>query len=100
MGMMPTKAAEEIYSVLQRYAEASPRYYDSEMFIYNFGVVPTGSKKFRLNCMDGKMRKFIKDGDDYRLEGHGHDKVNAIVKKILSDTTESAQIEDFKVSEV
>ena len=46
------------------------------------------------------MRKFITDGDDYRLEGHGLDKVNAIVKKILSDTTESAQIEDFKVSEV
>lgn len=100
MGMMPTKIAEEIYSVLQRYAEASPRYYSSELFIYNFGVVPNGSKKFRLNCMDGKRRTFIKDDGGYRLDGHGSAKVNTIINKILTDAEEVNQIEDFKINEV
>jgi len=98
MSMMPTSAAEKIYSILQRYAEASPRYYDSEMFIYNFGVVPNGLEKFRLNCIDGKRRTFIKDKNTYRLEGHGHSKVNTIIKKIIGET--STIIKDFKVSEI
>ena len=100
MNRMPTKAAEEIYSVLQRYAEASPKYYDREGFIYSFGVIPNPPKKFKLNCMDGKRRVFIKDGDEYKMEGSGSHKVNTIISKILADTSTSKEIEDFKVSEV
>ena len=84
MNRMPTKAAEEIYSLLQRYAEASPKYYDKEGFIYCFGVIPNPPKRFRLNCMDGRRRTFIKEGSEYRLEGRGDARVNAIIKKILS----------------
>jgi len=100
MGMMPTKAAEEIYSVLQRYAEAKPNYISSELFIYNFGCVPNGSKKFRLNCLDDKRRTFIYDGNDFLLDGPGSSKVNTIIKKILADAYKSQEIDEFKVSEV
>lgn len=102
MDRMPTKAAEDIYSILQRYAEASPKHYDREGFIYSFGVIANPPKKFRLRCMDGKRRTFIKDGNDYRMEGPGDNKVNSIIKKILTDTpaVAPAEIEDFKVSEV
>lgn len=100
MGMMPTKAAEEIYSVLQRYAEASPTYYSSELFIYNFGCVPNGSNKFRLNSMDDRCRVFIKDDNGYRLEGHGSSKVNTIINKILENHSTIKEIEDFKVSAI
>ncbi len=100
MGMMPTKAAEDIYSILTRYAEASPRYISSELFIYNFGCVPSGYNKFRLNCMDGKHRTFIKDGDDFRLEGPGSSKVNSIIKKILLDANTPKEVESLKLNEV
>jgi hypothetical protein len=96
MNRMPTKAAEDIYSVLQRYAEASPKHYDRELFIYNFGVVPNPSKKFKLNCMDGKYRTFIKDGDNYMLKGHGDSKINTIINKILSDAKSTQEIDDLK----
>ena len=98
MERMPTKAAEDIYSILMRYAEASPRYYDKEGFVYSFGVIPNPPKRFRLNCMDGKRRTFIKDKDTYRLDGHGDSKVNTIIKKIIDET--STIINDFKVSEI
>jgi hypothetical protein len=102
MDRMPTKAAEDIYSVLQRYAEASPKYYDREGFIYSFGVIAKPPRKFRLNCMDGKRRTFVKSGDTYTLEGKGDNKVNTIIKKILAETpvVTPTEIEDFKISEV
>jgi hypothetical protein len=100
MGMMPTKLAEDIYSVLTRYAEASPSYTSSELFIYNFGCVPNGYNKFKLNCVDGKRRTFIKDGDEYRLDGPGSSKANSIIKKIISDSNATAKVDDIKVGEV
>lgn len=98
MERMPTKSAESIYSILMRYAEASPRYYDKEGFIYSFGVIPNPPKKFRLNCMDGKRRTFRKDGDQYKLEGPGDSKVNAIIKKILEDSEIKREIDGLMVT--
>lgn len=95
---MPTAAAEEIYSVLERYAEASSKYYDREGFIYNFSVVPNPSKKFHLNCFDGKKRSFIKDGNEYRMEGPGESKINSIVKQILEKHSGEKTIDNFNVN--
>ena len=97
MERMPTKAAEDIYSILMRYAEASPRYYDKEGFVYSFGVIPNPPKRFRLNCMDGKRRTFIREGNEYRLDGNVDSKVNAIIKKIISDAKVSREIDGLIV---
>lgn len=95
---MPTAAAEEIYSILERYAEVSSKYYDREGFIYNFGVVPNPLKKFHLKCFDGKRRTFIKDGTNYRMEGPGDAKVNSLVKQILAKHSGEKIIETFNVT--
>ena len=84
MNRLPTKLAEDIYSILERYAEASPDYYDKEGFIYSFGVIPNPPNYFRIPCMDGRKRTFIKDGDNYRMDGKGESKVNVIINKILN----------------
>jgi len=97
MSRMPTKAAEDIYSVLEKYADASTRYYDKEGFIYSFGVVPNPPKKFRLRCFDNKRRTVIKDGDNYRLEGQGATKINSLIQQILADNSHTKKIEDFDV---
>ena len=94
---MPTKAAEEIYSVLEKYADASPRYYDKEGFIYSYGVVPNPPNKFRLRCFDNKRRTFIKNGDNYRLDGPNSAKINSLITQILADNVIPKKIEDFDV---
>ena len=99
MERMPTRAAEEIYSVLMRYAEASPRYYDKEGFVYSFGVIARPPRRFRLYCLDGKRRYFVKDGDDYKLEGKSEvSKINAIIKKIIFDSKQITEMDGLTVT--
>lgn len=85
MKKMPSNAAEKIYDVLIRYAEASPDYYDKEHFIYHFAVLSNLPNTLKLNCVDSKPRTFIREKESYKLMGKGDNKVNSIVKKILKD---------------
>ena len=84
---MPSTAAEKIYDVLIRYAEASPNHYDKEHFVYHFGVIsnPELPDSFELNCIDSRPRTFLKEGNLFKLIGKGNNKVNSIVQKILED---------------
>ena len=101
MNRLPTKVAEDIYYILQRYAEASPVYYDREGFIYSFAVIPNPPNRFDLTCMDDKSRTFVKNGDVYTLEGKGDSKVNTIIKKIISDNIlTTPDVDGFKIREV
>ena len=84
MSRIKTETVEQIYSVLEKYAEASPRYYDREGFIYQLGVVPNPPKKIHINCMDGKKRIFLNDGE-LKMIGKGEEKVNSIIRKLLSN---------------
>ena len=86
MAALKTGVVERIYSVLEKYAEASPRYYDRELFIYNYGVVPTPLNKFRLRCLDSRRRVFHMKNDKFYLEGHGSEKVNSIVTKLIEES--------------
>lgn len=84
MSKIPTGAAEKIYDILIRYAEASPNYYDKEYFIYHFGVISNDiPDTLELNCMDDRPRKFLKKNGEFILTGKGENKVNSIVRKIL-----------------
>lgn len=85
MKKITTKVAEEIYSVLTKYAEASSNHYDREGFIYTFAVVPNPIDSFELNCMDGKKRSIVKDGTYVKLNGPGDSKVNSIIKHIIDN---------------
>ena len=85
MSKMPSTAAEKIYDVLIRYAEASPDYYDKEHFVYHFAVISNLPDTFKLECMDSRPRTFVREGESYKLIGKGDNKVNSIVKKILRD---------------
>ena len=89
MSRMPSIAAEKIYDVLIRYAEASSNYYDKEHFVYHFSVIIDLPNTFNLICIDSKPRSFIREGESYKLIGNGNNKVNSIVKKILSDCANS-----------
>jgi len=102
MERIPTKIAEDIYAVLERYANASPKHYDREGFIYSFGVIANPPSRFNINCLDGKIRTFIKNGKDYSIEGYDEYKINAIIKNILSNmnTNTTPNIEDFKIREI
>ncbi len=96
---MPTKAAEDIYSMLEKYADASPKYYDREGFIYSFGVIPNPPKKMRLRCFDNKRRTFVKDGDNYSLVGGpNNEKINSLIKHILADNSNVKEINDLNVT--
>lgn len=83
MNRLPTETVERIYTILQKYAEASPNYYDREGFVYSFGVIQNPPKKFKFRCMDGSPRFFIKEGDDYYMSGKGSHKVNPMIKSIV-----------------
>lgn len=83
MSRLPTKVVEDIYSILQRYAEASPRYYDREGFIYSFGVIQNPPKKFKLSCMDGKQRYFVKTENGYSVSGKNANRVNPMIQALI-----------------
>lgn len=85
MNRLPTKTVEEIYSVLQKYAEASPNYYDREGFIYSFGVISNPPKKFKLRCMDDSPRFFIKSDNEYLITGKGSNRINPIISSIIQN---------------
>jgi hypothetical protein len=82
MERLPTKAAEEIYDILIKYADADPDYYHRELFIYHFGL-KKGMRSFSLQCMDGKRKYFVKENDEYKLVGKGENKVNSIIRRLL-----------------
>lgn len=85
MSKMPSTAAEKIYDVLIRYAEASPDYYDKEHFVYHFAVISNLPNTFKLECIDSRPRTFIREENSYKLIGKGDNKVNSIVKQILKE---------------
>ncbi len=84
MSKISSSAAEQIYDILIRYAEASPNYYDKEHFIYHFGVINSDiPDTLELKCIDDCPRKFLKENGEFKLIGKGENKVNSIVRKIL-----------------
>jgi hypothetical protein len=89
MERMPTRAAEKIYDILIKYAEASPDYYQKESFVYHFGVKSKYPGEFVLNCMDSKIRKFIKSQGEFKMIGPGANRINNISKKILEESNGS-----------
>jgi hypothetical protein len=98
MKRLPTKVAEKVYTILERYAEASPNYYDRESFIYHFGVVPESQKEYFLTCMDGARRVFTCTREkNMWLEGKGSERVNSILRKIQSEMIEGIEFGEFTV---
>ena len=85
MDKISTKAAELIYEVLVKYAEASSRYYDREGFIYCVSLVPNTPRKFTLRTMDGKRRVFTMEKGVHKMIGKGDVKVNSIIKHIIKN---------------
>ena len=66
------------------YAEASPKYYDREGFIYSFGVISNPPKRFKLKCMDDSSRYFLKSNKGYEMSGKGSDKVNPMINTLIN----------------
>tara|TARA_Y100000389_G_scaffold197993_1_gene233648 strand:+ start:344 stop:619 length:276 start_codon:yes stop_codon:yes gene_type:complete len=82
---LPSKKAERIYDLLVNLAEASPKYFSRERFIYHFAVTPRMSDKLKLNCLDGRPRYFIRSNGGYRMKGNGEHLVNELINKILNE---------------
>lgn len=98
-GKIPTLMAEKIYSVLQRYADASPDYYMKEAFVFHYGVLKDKSNRFELTCMDDAKRTFYCNDDfELYLIGKGANAVNAILEKIKSEFTQVKEIGEFTVT--
>lgn len=94
MKKMPTRTAEKVYDVLQRFAEASPYHYEKETFIFHYGVLDSTDIKFELKCVDDGLRTFYcrPDGDMW-VTGKATGKVNAILRKI------SEELKDFNLTQ-
>lgn len=93
MKRLKTKIVEKIYSILEKYAEASTQHYDREGFIYSFGVVPNPPHKFELVCIDGSKRTFFRNKEgEYYMTGKGDNRVNAIIRKLLSEEKKNGDI--------
>lgn len=96
-GKLPTAIAEEVYQVLEKFADAKPDYYSKEEFIFHFGVLKGKSIDFKLSCFDGAARTFYCT-DDGRMwmTGKGSGRVNRILDKIASSSIQ--QIGEFTVT--
>lgn len=85
MQRLQTKTAEQIYSVLEKYVDASSKYYDREGFIYCFGVVPNLPSSFELECMDGRKKTVFRKENEIYMIGKGSGRINSIIKKIMEN---------------
>lgn len=98
MKKLPTKVAEKVYRVLEKFAEANSAYYERETFIFHFGVVSNTSTGYKLACIDGSPRTFFcKNDGSMWLEGKGSSKVNPILRKITEELNSEFQLEEFSV---
>jgi len=101
MKKLQTHIAERVYDVLTKFAEASPKHYDRESFIYHFAVLSETSEDFRLTCMDDSPRTFkCSSIEDMRLDGKGRDRVNAIFTTIRDSQNTSLNEFTVKKNEV
>tara|TARA_Y100000389_G_scaffold165010_1_gene168993 strand:+ start:344 stop:613 length:270 start_codon:yes stop_codon:yes gene_type:complete len=82
---LTSKNAERIYDLLVNLAEASPKYFSRERFIYHFAVTPEMVDKLKLNCLDGRPRYFIRSNSGYSMKGNGENLVNELINKILNE---------------
>lgn len=85
MDRLPGSSADRIYSVLAKYAEASPKYYDKELFAHLFSVIRYGPKRYKLKCMDDKSRFFLKSDEGFKYSGPREEFINSIIQKIIEE---------------
>lgn len=96
-GKLPTLVAEEVYKVLEKFAEAKTDYYSKEEFIFHFGVLKEKSVDFKLSCFDDVTRTFYcTDDGKMWMTGKGSGRVNRILDKIAGSLTQ--QIKEFTVT--
>jgi len=96
-GKLPTSIAEEVYKVLEKFAEVKSDYYSREEFIFHFGVLKGKSIDFKLNCFDDVARTFYcTDDGKMWMTGKGSGRVNRILDKIAGTLTQ--QIGEFTVT--
>jgi hypothetical protein len=88
MDRLPGASADIIYNVLIKYAEASPNYYERELFTYLFSVIRYGPREYRLKCMDDKSRFFIKSNEKFKYSGPNESFLNSIIQKIIEEEIE------------
>lgn len=92
MERLPGASADRIYKVLTQYAEASPKYYDKELFAHLFGVIRYGPKRYKLKCMDDKARYFHRKDGSFEYSGPRESLINTIIKKIIDEELERRNI--------
>lgn len=85
MDRLPGSSADRIYDVLTRYAEASPSYYDRELFCHLFGVLEYGTDRYQLNCIDDKSRFFVREDGVFKYIGHKEKMINSVIKSIINE---------------
>ncbi len=96
MKKLPTVFAEKAYDVLMKFAEASPNYYDREIFIFHFSVVKDAADTFQLSCLDSAKRIFVcNENGEMKLVGKGSDRVNPILAKISRELRGEIEFEEF-----
>jgi hypothetical protein len=98
MKKLPTKVAEQVYRILEKFADAHSAYYERETFIFHYGVIANTSISYKLSCIDGSPRTFFcKDDGDMWLEGKGSSRVNSILRKITKEINSEFELGDFNV---
>lgn len=93
MDRLPGLSADRIYSVLSKYAEASPRYYDKELFAHLFSVISYGPKRFKIRCMDDSARFFCRIDGGFKYEGPREAFINSIIRKIIEEELEKREVQ-------
>lgn len=101
MKYLPTAIAEKVYKLLQSKLGASYDYYESEAFIYHYGVVRGAPRDHKLKCKDGLERTFFcNEKKDMWVTGEGTDQVNSILRHISKEVREAAKLAEFTVETV
>lgn len=91
MSRLSTKTAEKIYKILVSKLGVNSDYYDSESFIYQYGVVTSPKDSHHLKSKDGLVRTFYCDSElNMQVVGPGSDLVDPILKSI-SDQVKSTK---------
>lgn len=99
MRYLPTAIAEKVYKLLQSKIGASPDYYDSEAFIFHYGVVKGAPWDHKLKCKDGESRTFYCNSKrEMWVTGPGTDHVNSILRQIHKELTEAQKMGEFTVA--
>jgi hypothetical protein len=98
MKYLPTSTAEKVYKLLQSKLGANSDHYESEAFIFHYGVINDAPKDHKLKCRDGVDRTFYcNEKKQMWVTGPGTEQVNSILRHMHKELVEAQQLGEFNI---